>query len=176
MDLSGKRILFFHVPNYGYHKVMIDAFNRAGAIVDDLGGHFEILDTYTKLYPTCRHMHQPIENIMALKDENSIDYHNVERIIVKVSQIAYNLSGQIVECEDAGQARFSIPTAVALTLKYGDVNLSLLSGPAVNDVEIKELARKVIVIVDKEVESLLPKVRCAIVDLVKTRYRIKRIS
>lgn len=35
MDLSGKRILFFHVPNYGYHKVMIDAFNRAGAIVDD---------------------------------------------------------------------------------------------------------------------------------------------
>lgn len=136
------------------------------AIVDDLGRHYEITDTYTKLYPTCRHMHQPIENIMALKDENGIDYHDVEKIVVKVSQIAYNLAGQIVECEDASQARFSIPTAAALTLKYGDVNLSLLSGAAVNDTEIKELAKKVTVVIDKEVENLLPKVRCAIVDIV----------
>lgn len=35
MNLHGKRILFFHVPNYGYHKVMINSFEKAGAIVDD---------------------------------------------------------------------------------------------------------------------------------------------
>lgn len=34
-DLTGKRILMFHVPNYGYHQVMIDSFRRAGAEVDD---------------------------------------------------------------------------------------------------------------------------------------------
>ena len=34
-DLAGKRILMFHVPNYGYHQVMIDSFKRAGAEVDD---------------------------------------------------------------------------------------------------------------------------------------------
>lgn len=34
IDLKGKRILFFHLPNYGYHKVMIDAFEKAGASVD----------------------------------------------------------------------------------------------------------------------------------------------
>ncbi len=32
--LINKRILFFHLPNYGYHKIMIDAFERAGATVD----------------------------------------------------------------------------------------------------------------------------------------------
>lgn len=35
MDLKGKRILMFHVPNYGYHKVMIESFKKAGARVDD---------------------------------------------------------------------------------------------------------------------------------------------
>lgn len=35
MDLKGKRILMFHVPNYGYHKVMIESFKKAGAEVDD---------------------------------------------------------------------------------------------------------------------------------------------
>lgn len=35
IDLTGKRILMFHVPNYGYHQVMIDSFKRAGAKVDD---------------------------------------------------------------------------------------------------------------------------------------------
>lgn len=35
IDLTGKKILFFHVPNYGYHKVMIKAFQKAGALVDD---------------------------------------------------------------------------------------------------------------------------------------------
>ena len=34
-DLTGKRILMFHVPNYGYHKVMIESFKKAGAEVDD---------------------------------------------------------------------------------------------------------------------------------------------
>lgn len=35
IDLKGKRILLFHVPNYGYHKVMIESFKKAGAEVDD---------------------------------------------------------------------------------------------------------------------------------------------
>ena len=35
MNLKGKRILMFHVPNYGYHKVMIESFKKAGAEVDD---------------------------------------------------------------------------------------------------------------------------------------------
>ena len=34
-DLTGKRILMFHVPNYGYHKVMIESFKKAGAEVDE---------------------------------------------------------------------------------------------------------------------------------------------
>ena len=34
-NLKGKRILMFHVPNYGYHKVMIESFKKAGAEVDD---------------------------------------------------------------------------------------------------------------------------------------------
>ena len=136
------------------------------SVTEDLGHKFLITDTYTKLYPTCRHMHQPVENILAIREEaGDLDYHKIKSILCRVSSIAMALSGHIVNPKNSSEARFSMATACALACKYGDVSLSLLAGPALNDPEIIELAKKVTVVADDEVESYLPKVRVAIVEM-----------
>ncbi len=135
------------------------------SVTEDLGKTYLITDTYTKLYPTCRHMHQPVENLFAIMEENKLDYHDIKSILCRVSSIAKALSGNIVNPRNASEARFSMATACALACKYGDVSLSLLSGPALNDPEIIALAQKVTVVADAEVESYLPKVRVAIVEM-----------
>ena len=134
------------------------------AVVKDLGKALLITDTYTKLYPTCRHMHQPVENIFSIMDEHDVDYRQIRSILCRVSSIAMDLSGHIVNPENSSQARFSMPTACALACKYGDVSLPLLAGPALHDPEIIDLARRVRVTADPEVESYLP-TRVAIVEM-----------
>lgn len=133
-------------------------------LVEGLGQSYEILDSYTKLYPTCRHMHQPAENIMALRETYGLDYHKVRSIVCRVSKVAYTLSGQIFQPKNTNEARFSMACAVALAFKYGDINLTLLE-KAITDEDIISLEQKVIVLVDDYVESLLPKTRCAVVEV-----------
>lgn len=133
-------------------------------IVADLGKRFEIMDTYTKLYPTCRHMHQPAENVMALKEEHNLDYHQVENIVCRVSKVAKKLSGLIIQPKTPDEARFSMACATALAFKYGNLSLPLME-KAMVDSEIIELENKVTVVVDDYVESLLPKTRCAITEV-----------
>jgi 2-methylcitrate dehydratase PrpD len=147
---------------------LLQAMSRdvpVGEITKDLGGHYEISDTYVKLYPTCRHCHVAIEGIAALKEENGFSPEDVDRIAIGTFPIAYNLTGKIHEPEDTASARFSMPFAVAVSLVKSSVGMADLEGNALSDPNLRSLARKVEVRVDQGITSEFPKKRGAKIEV-----------
>lgn len=151
------------------------------SVAAGLGERLEIVDTYVKLYPTCRHIHPAIEGIMAIRAETPFLPDDVQKIVVGTFPIAVNLTGSIYEPEDSAKARFSTPFAMAVALHEGNVGMSHLEGASLGRTDLRVLARRVEVRVDEDVNKEFPKKRGAKVQvylkdgrlLEKTVYKLK---
>jgi 2-methylcitrate dehydratase PrpD len=127
----------------------------------DLGRVFTIGDTYTKLYPTCRHSQPAIEAVLNITAEEGFGYEEIEYVSVGTYQVAYNLTGTIYEPKDAGEAKFSLPYGVALALNEHSVEVRHMTPEYWNNPINKGLAALVKVYVDPEVQAKFPKKRGA---------------
>ncbi len=139
------------------------------AVCRNLGTEFLIGETYSKLYPTCRHAQPAIEAVLELCEEHRLDSSNVKHIWVGTYQVAYDLTGKIICPADAGEAKFSIAYGIAIAMREGTFGIRHLREEYRKDKEILNLARLVETIVDAEAESLYPgrrgaKVRITMMD------------
>ena len=66
-----------------------------GAVCRGLGEEYHIGDTYSKLYPTCRHSQPAIEGVLDLMEEYGFGYREVEAVRVGTHQVAMDLTGRI---------------------------------------------------------------------------------
>lgn len=130
-------------------------------VVRGLGKEYHIGDTYSKMYPTCRHSQAAIEAVLDLESEEKIDWQDVESIWVGTHQVAYDLTGVIKEPHTAAQAKFSMPYGIALALHEHSVGICHLNSKYWDNPVNKELAQLVTVVVDPAVQALYPKQRGA---------------
>ncbi len=130
-------------------------------VCDRLGERFLIQDTYSKLYPTCRHAQPAIETAMDLSEEFGFSCGDIERVEVGTFQVAYDLTGKIVRPGNAGEAKFSIPYGIAVAVREHSFGTVHLTESYYTDEELLAVAAKVFVEVDPEVQSLYPKKRGA---------------
>lgn len=134
-------------------------------VCKDLGKAFLIKDTYSKLYPTCRHSQPAIEAVLDLVTENSFGYDEVEKVIVGTHQVAYDLTGKIKEPKNSGEAKFSLAYGVALALHEHGVGVAHLDEKYRNDEINIELASIVEINVDPDVQAVYPGRRGAKVEI-----------
>lgn len=131
----------------------------------DLGKVFTIGDTYSKLYPTCRHSQPAIEAVLDTVAEEGFGYEEVEFVNVGTHQVAYDLTGTIYQPGDAGEAKFSLPYGVALALNEHSVGVRHMTPEYWDNPVNKELAALVKVCVDPEVQAKFPGERGARVEI-----------
>jgi 2-methylcitrate dehydratase PrpD len=134
-------------------------------VVFGLGESYSIGDTYTKLYPTCRHSQPAIEAVIDAIQENGFKYEEVEKISVNTHQVAYDLTGKIIHPKNSGEAKFSLAYGVALALTEQSVGVAHLMEEYTENSINKELSSLVEVNVDPEVQALYPGRRGAIVTI-----------
>lgn len=127
-----------------------------GAVCRGLGEQYHIGDTYSKLYPTCRHSQPAIEGVLDLMEEYGFGYREVEAVRVGTHQVAMDLTGRITLPESASEAKFSLAYGVALALSQGGVGIGHLGPKYRQDPVVRELAGRVHVEVDPEVQALYP--------------------
>lgn len=125
-------------------------------VAADLGKRYRISDTYSKMYPTCRHSQAAIEAALDLTAENGFDWEEVKDVWVGTHQVAYDLTGVIKEPVSAAEAKFSLAYGVALALHEHGVGTSHLTPRYWEDEINKKLANKVTVVVDPEVQAVYP--------------------
>ncbi|WP_404385364.1 MmgE/PrpD family protein [Knoellia locipacati] len=129
---------------------------------------YEVLQGYIKLHPTCAHLHgilDALDDAVTLLEEQGApepEAHRVQRVEVRTYAVAATF---LAPAHNELQARFSIPTAVALALIHGGLTDSALTDHAARSPATRDLASRVDVVVDAELDSGYPHGRPSTVTL-----------
>jgi 2-methylcitrate dehydratase PrpD len=141
----------------------IHAFVREGFkmdfMMDDLGSDWHMLRTYVKPYPCCRHLHGPIDAILAMQAEEPIDAKDITSVEVE-TYLAASRHG-LPNFGDFLDAQMSIPYAVAVTAIGGVPGLEQFGAEWRNDPEVARIAGTVTVALAKDCDDDYPKMRPA---------------
>lgn len=143
---------FFHAKS---EHVDVDA------VCDGLGKKYLITDTYSKMYPTCRHAQPAIESVLNLMDEYHFGPEDVDHVWVGTHEVAYTLTGKIKAPRDSGEAKFSSAYGIAVALYEKGFGVCHLNPEYTNDPKYLELAERVTVEQDQDVQAVYPKKRGA---------------
>ena len=101
----------------GYLHAFADDDYDQEHLIGGLSTDWRMLQTYVKPYPCCRHLHGPIDAVLALSKQSPIDVDAVESVRVETFTAASRHGGKSVE--DFLDAQMSIPYAIAVTLLHG---------------------------------------------------------
>ena len=125
---------------------------------DGLGDPFAVTESYVKPYPCCRHIHGPIQAVLAIRADG-ITPADVDSVEVQTYRSAsYHDSAEIDNLLDA---QMSIPYGVAVALATGEASLERFDpGHADRDDVARVLARTTVVATD-EMEARYPETRPA---------------
>jgi 2-methylcitrate dehydratase PrpD len=131
-------------------------------------GKISFNDIYFKKYPFCRHLHSSIDTILKLRVNICEEYDAIDKIVVNTYNIAAEHNNYSpLNKEDLKQ---SLPYAIAMNLVCGEINIDIMdklidegllsdesSNIQVN--EIKEIASKIIISPDENLNALVPNKR-----------------
>lgn len=133
----------------------------AEKVCEGLGEKFVITDTYSKMYPTCRHAQPAIESALNLMEEYHFGPEDVDHVWVGTHEVAYTLTGKIKEPKDSGQAKFSSAYGIAVALYEKGFGVCHLNPEYTSDPKYLELANRVTVEQDADVQAVYPTKRGA---------------
>lgn len=148
---------------HGYVEAFADGGFDAGTLLDGLGERWVVLDSYVKPYPSCRHLHGPIDAVRALRAAHGITAAEVARADVATYTVAaHHASTEVASLLDA---QMSIPFAVATALMHDEVGLTEFGAGARADTGLLDLVGRVHVRADEQADADYPALRTAVVTL-----------
>jgi len=126
-------------------------------LLDGFGQRYEVMNLAVKPYPSCGYTLCPIENVLHIVQKNNLLSQEIDKIVLRVGQAAYNNTCQPREIKyrpkTVGDAMFSIPYTVGSAIFRGDVFLEDFSSDAIKDAKRLKVVDKVETLLDPEVES-----------------------
>ena len=136
-----------------------DVLDRSGRydiakLMEDLGQHYAIQGTYFKPYASCRWSHPAVDGALKLVQEEGLGLGEIEEIHVAGFQPVTMLVDYTPATAVAAQ--YSLPFSVALALSRGRIGPKELNEANLQDPELLELAQRVVVSVDPELDRLFP--------------------
>jgi len=144
---------------YGYlHLYGRDKYN-VEAITDQLGRRFIYEGNILfKKHPSCACTEAGTDAILYLMEEKGLTPENVERIDIKVSPIAFNLVGHPFEIGNTPtvNAQFNVRYCVASALLRRGSSLQYFEESRIRDPRISELLKRIYIILDKDLEGVMP--------------------
>ena len=128
----------------------------AGVLVDGLGDpdRYAILGTYFKPYAVCRWAHSSVDAALDLIARHALRPEEIQKVLVETFYEVTRLVNYAPR--NAIAAQFSIPFALAVALLYKRIEPEDVSEENLQKPAILDLARKVEVVVDPEINSQFP--------------------
>lgn len=155
--LTGPPEIFDSVPGY-FSAFAGDAYDSS-RLVDGLGEQWAVLHTYVKPYPCCRHLHGPIDCVLAALEAGELDVPAIDSIEILTYEVASHHAG--IDVSTVLEAQMSIPYAVAVTLLRGSPGLREFTPQAWQDPRVRDLTCRVKVRSDQALTSRYPAERPA---------------
>jgi len=155
--VTGPPEIFDSVP--GYFPAFAGDEYDSSRLVDGLGERWAALHTYVKPYPCCRHVHGPIDCVLAALDADQLHVPAIEWVEVTTYEVASQHAK--TEVGTVLDAQMSIPYAVAVTLLRGRPGLREFTPEAWRDPRVRDLTGRVSVRSDEVLTSRYPAERPA---------------
>jgi 2-methylcitrate dehydratase PrpD len=141
----------------GFTQITTRAEPKFDKLSDGLGQHYSISDVYFKPYTACRHTHGAIQATLELIAEAPVPPADIADIRVLTYGIAELAVGKKISAEDSVvAAQFSIPYAVAACLMDREFGPGQLAKNRISDENLLQLARRVTVKTDDEINRRYP--------------------
>jgi 2-methylcitrate dehydratase PrpD len=121
---------------------------------DGLGTRWALAETSFKFHASCRHTHPAADALLQLMQEHRLAAGDVERVVAHVHQAALDVLGPVTDPRSVHQAKFSMPTVLALIALHGRAGLAefdAFEAPAV-----RAFAPRVAMQLDREVDAAYP--------------------
>ncbi len=137
--------------HYGFCKTVSERFDM-DRFAQGLGHSFEILRTGIKPYACCRQHHTAIDAVAALKEAHGLRPEQVERIRHRTFVVASR--GADKQPQSVQSAKYSAPYTIAVALAVGRNERPQYSLDMIHDPALRDLASRVEVYPDAELEAL----------------------
>lgn len=124
-----------------------------------------ILTTYFKAYACCRYIHPALDAVLALRPKIAHPLNALDRIEVFTFSWALRLANN-VRPQSLVDAQYSLPFCLAAVIVHGPQALCPISETMLRDERILDLAERVTLQVDKEIDARFPGQTAARVKLV----------
>lgn len=136
-------------------------------MTEGLGSFSTIDELYFKPFALCRIIHAPVEVAIDLRHRHGLKPEEIRGVVVRTYDFAAEVPGRTRTSPESDPAlcQFSLPYGVAAALIYGEVGLEQMTGGATRDPRIHELAGRVEVLHDPEMDKLRPALRPAAVEI-----------
>ncbi len=133
------------------------------AITQNLGKTFKVDEVSFKSYPTCGQTQSMLDATRAIIREHGITAADVKEVEARVYEQAVTIAG-IADPQTLEQAKFSNQVCMALMLVKGDLTFANMTLENVNDPAVRDLSRRVKLVLDPEVDAKFPATRpCRII-------------
>ena len=126
-----------------------------------LGESFEILHTAVKPHSCCRYMQGPIDAILEIGRQNSIQPNQIQTIEIAVLEAGWGIVCEPREKkynpESVVDAQFSMPFGAAVAAVCGAAGLDQFSLEQVHSPRVHEMMNKVVLTRDPQIEATFPR-------------------
>jgi len=156
-----------------YHR---GEYNR-DALVKDLGKHFLIVNLAFKKYPACTATEAAAEATVELIRENDIKPQDIEKVFAHVGEYSRNCCEPLdvkQQPRSVVDAQFSVPWVVASVLCKGSLAIEDMTSKAIGDPRIRDMALRVMPLVDIEVSKTAATFPARVEILMKNRTSYTR--
>ncbi len=167
---KGPRSLYEGI--HGWLSAMCDNEFSESDLIGDMGNRWEIMNTYTKLYPTCRHSHASIDLAIEASQDLSISENEVSSVEIRLYDLGIREVGKIKTPISFEEAMFSLPFSIALAFRNQNVNLSSYDKSSLFDPDLLRVANLVEIIPDLEMNACYPDQRGAALKVTTNDGRI----
>lgn len=159
----------------GFFRAYADSYDESPLLMP-FEGAYEISNAYHKLHSACGHAFPAIDAALLLRKEIRDPVREIASIEVRTYRAASVLENR--RPLSLQEARFSIPFLVALTLTKGRADRKELLNVDLSDPDLLDLADKVTLREDPELQSSFPRLRAGIMRLQTRdgREMIRRID
>lgn len=125
-------------------------------IVDRLGDHWEIVDTYFKPYGCCRYIHAALDALLAIMEREKLVSGDLESIEVETFEWSTRLANR-VDPANIVDVQYSLPYCLAIAAADGRSALCPVTETVLARTDLADLASRVTIRVDRELDRAFPR-------------------
>lgn len=141
---------------FGLLEVVSGETAQPDLIANDLGISWAIDNVYVKTYPCCAWIQAAVQQLVDMRGAAPLRLADIVKVRIGVSAYAKAQNGAVAPVDTFG-AQFSIPYCCALALMGDPADPASYDLAVIDDPERRELARRIEIFVDPEMEAAYPR-------------------